>query len=194
MLYEASGVFSTLYRNLGYHVVQVDQQLDGTDVRLLPKQYADVVGILAFPPCTHLAGSGARWWKQKGDAALLEALSCVDAVFRLVQIYRPHFWLIENPVGRLTRFIGKPAHMFHPHEYAGYLENPSVEAYSKKTCLWGHFRMPEKKPVPPLHGSMMAKLRDPETGKFYSFTSRECKNWRSRTPLGFARAFVEVNS
>lgn len=186
-------MFSELYRQLGYYVVQIDWQLDGRDVRLLEKQYSNVIGILAFPPCTHLAGSGARWWKQKGDAALIHALSCVDAVYRMVQIYQPTFWLIENPVGRLSRFIGKPVHIFNPNEYAGYLSDPQVEAYTKKTCLWGKFRMPPKQPVTPVHGSMMARLKDPVSGKFYSFTSPACKNWRSKTPLGFAMAFVRAN-
>lgn len=169
VLYEVSGTFSNLYRELGYKVIQIDQQLDGNDVRLLPKQYKHVVGILAFPPCTHLAGSGARWWKKKGISALLEALSCVDAVFRLVQIYQPAFWMLENPVGRLTRYLGKPAYTFHPYEYAGYLEEPNLEAYTKKTCLWGKFQMPRKQSVEPIHGSMMARLKDPQTGKCYSF-------------------------
>jgi len=154
---------------------------------------SNVIGILAFPPCNHLAGSGARWWKNKGNKPLLDALSMVDAVFRMVQIYRPYFWMIENPVGRLRHYIGKPKYLFNPCQFAGYLKNPDNEAYTKKTCLWGNFNIPQPKPVYPKHGSMMHSLKNPKTGKFYSFTGLEVKNWRSKTPKGFANAFIEVN-
>lgn len=194
VLYELSGTFSNLYRELGYNVVQIDKQLDGTDVRLLEKKYKNVVGILAFPPCTHFAGSGARWWKKKGEAPLIEALSNVDAIFRMVQIYNPEFFIIENPVGRLRRFIGKPKFIFNPCEFAGWIKDSDDEAYTKKTCLWGNFNIPLKKPVEPIHGSMMHKLKNPKTGKFYSFNNQDGKNWRSKTPLGFAKAFVDANS
>ncbi len=194
VLYEVSGTFSNLYRELGYNVVQIDKQLDGSDVRLMQKKYKNVVGILAFPPCTHFAGSGARWWYAKGKEPLIEALTNVDAVFRMVKIYNPDFYVIENPIGRLTRFIGKPKFIFNPCEFAGYLDNPEDEAYTKKTCLWGEFDIPIKKHVKSVHGSMMHKLKNPKTGKFYSFNDQEGKNWRSKTPLGFARAFVEANS
>jgi len=192
-LYELSGTFTHLYRRLGYKVIQVDTQLDGSDVRLLKKFEMRIIGILAFPPCTHFSGSGARWWKKKGDKPLLDALSMVDAVLRMVQIYQPDFWMLENPVGRLRHFIGKPAYMFNPCQYSGYLDNPDDEAYTKKTCLWGIFNVPQPKPVYPKHGSMMHKLKNPKTGKYYSFTGEKVKNWRSKTPEGFARAFVEVN-
>ena len=39
-------------------------KVDG-DIRLFKKIKEPVYGILAAPPCTHLAGSGARWWKDK---------------------------------------------------------------------------------------------------------------------------------
>jgi len=44
----------------------------------------NVYGILAAPPCTHLSSSGARWFKGKGNEALLEALSIVDACLRII--------------------------------------------------------------------------------------------------------------
>lgn len=59
----------------------------GIDVRRL-----DVVGIpgnfvfgFAFPPCTHLAVSGARWFKEKGFSSLEEALSIVGACERILK-------------------------------------------------------------------------------------------------------------
>lgn len=186
VLFEESGTFSNLYRELGYEVIQVDFLYNNQDVRLLEKIDGEVVGILAFPPCTHLAGSGARWWAEKGEEALLEALSCVDSVFRMVQLYKPKFWAIENPVGRLVKYIGKPKFYFNPFEFAGHIENWEDEAYSKKTCLWGEFSEPEKNIKPNIHGSKMwAK---------YGGKSDRTKTLRSKTPLGFAKAFVRANN
>ena len=184
-LFELSGTFTKLYLELGFEVIQVDIQKDGSDVRLMKKIPGKVYGILAFPPCTHFAGSGARWWKDKGDEALLEGLSCVDAVLRMVQIYNPKFWALENPVGRLKHYIGEPKFKFQPFEFAGHIENWQDEAYTKKTCLWGSFQEPEKKPVENLHGSMMWSK--------YGGKSERTKTLRSKTPLGFAKAFVEAN-
>ena len=54
------------------------------------------------------------------------------------------------------------------------------EAYTKHTCLWtGHgFQMPEKRPVFPIHGSMVDKVPG----------SKNRANIRSLTPRGFAAA------
>ena len=193
-LYELSGVFTKLYQQLGYKVIQVDKQLDGSDVRLLKKVEGNVVGIISHPPCTHFAGSGARWWKDKTDEQLIDALSMVDAVFRMVAIYKPKFWFIENPVGRLTHYIGKPKYYFNPCDFAGYLKNPKDEAFTKKTCLWGEFNLPTKKPVKQKFvvlksGKRMSKVNYDS----FCLPAKERTNIRSKTPLGFAYAFVLAN-
>jgi hypothetical protein len=51
----------------------------GHDIRFLPIPKPPVYGILAAPPCTNLAASGARWWKAKGVDALADALAIADA-------------------------------------------------------------------------------------------------------------------
>lgn len=180
-LCDHSGIWSEPYRANGYEVIQVDI-LHGQDVRLL--EYTDDIhGIIAQPPCTHLAGSGARWWKNKGETALLEGLQIVDACLRFVAICRPHFWVLENPVGRLSRYLGKPAMTFQPHDYAGYADDPDAEAYTKRTCLWGQFNKPIEKSVPAALGSFM-HLMPPSADRAQK---------RSLTPQGFARAFHESN-
>lgn len=180
VLYEYSGVFSDLYRDAGFNVIQIEKLLDGSDARLMEYTGEPVHGILAFPPCTHLAGSGARWWEAKGDQALIDSLSMVDVVFRMVCLYNPEFWVLENPIGRLYRFIGKPSMYFHPFEYAGWSDNPDEEAYTKKTCLWGNFNIPEKKAVDPVLGSKM-HLLPPSPD-------------RAMLPSGFAKAFFNYNN
>jgi site-specific DNA-cytosine methylase len=145
------------------------------DIRLFKKIKEPVYGILAAPPCTHFAGSGARWWKDKGLEPLKDGLSIVDAVFRIVFAHKPKFWVLENPVGRLVHYIGKPKIIFNPCDYG--------DPYTKKTCLWGKFNKPKKNKVKPIEGSKM-HLMPP---------SKERARERSKTPQGFAIAFYEAN-
>ena len=182
-LCDYTGIWSEPYWLDGYNVVRVDLAR-GDDVRLL-EYPGQVHGIIAQPPCTHLAVSGARWWVKKGEGALLEALAVVDACLRFVAVCEPEWWVMENPVGRLSRFIGKPSATFDPWMYAQLADHPDAEAYTKRTCLWGRFTMPEKAPHPdgPIHGSKMHKLPP----------SADRAALRSATPTGFARAFARAN-
>ncbi|KKM05101.1 hypothetical protein LCGC14_1757540 [marine sediment metagenome] len=135
----------------------------------------NVYGILAAPPCTHLAGSGARWWGQKGEEALLEALALIDACMRIILISNPTFWALENPVGRLVHYLGKPKMYFNPCDYG--------DPWTKKTALWGEFNVPEKNSVLPLEGSKIHRYPP----------SKDRGKLRSITPPGFAKAFFEAN-
>lgn len=144
----------------------------------------------AFPPCTDLAGSGARWWSGKGLRACIDALTLVDRCREIAEEHgRP--WMLENPVGRLATCWRKPDHTFDPCDYGGYLTPPG-EAYTKRTCLWtgGGFVMPEKRRVEP-EGN-----RPGQPNAWYSKVggkSEKTKNYRSQTPAGFARAVFEAN-
>jgi len=139
--------------------------------------------IFAFPPCTHLASSGARWWNEKGWEALTEALELVRRAIRMTFVFNSP-WMLENPVGRLTKHWRKPNFTFQPYEYGGYLTPPS-DFYTKRTCIWcgNGFVKPTPKPVLPFEGSKMHKLPP----------SAERANIRSATPMGFAYAVYEAN-
>ena len=99
-LCDFTGAWSRPYREAGYQVIQVDLRREapsfespgrpGADVRLL-RYPGEVHGILAAPPCTHFALSGAHRWASKGNGPLLEGLSIVDACLRLVSVCRPRF-------------------------------------------------------------------------------------------------------
>lgn len=184
-LCELTGNGSRFYREAGYEVRQYDIQKDPKhDVCLLPHIEEEVHGILAWPPCTQFAGSGARWWAAKGEQVLKEGLAIVDACLRAVLIYQPKWWALENPVGRLPRFIGPYRMTFQPYEYGGWIEGgEESDGYTKRTCMWGEFNIPEKRPVPNKHGSKMHLLPP----------SPERANLRSATPFGFSRAFFEAN-
>lgn len=166
-----TGAWSKPYRDAGYDVRVITFP---QDVRLekLPK---DVYGILAAPPCTHFSGSGARWWKGKGTSALLEALSVADACIRIIHFSNPTFWALENPVGRLKDYFGKPSMYFNPCDFG--------DPYTKKTALWGKFNTLKKNPVEPTEGSKLHLLPP----------SPERAALRSITPAGFAEAFFKAN-
>lgn len=132
-------------------------------------------GVLAAPPCTEFASSGARWWAAKGENALLSALALVDAALRIVLVHKPTWWALENPVGRLRRWLGPPTFVFDPCDFG--------DPYTKRTLLWGSFNPPERCPVPPTEGSRMHRL---------PASSRRAV-LRSTTPKGFARAFFKAN-
>ena len=167
-----TGAWSEPYADAGYEAINVT--LPDYDVRdFVPPK--NVHGILAAPDCTHLAGSGARWWKEKGREALLEALSVCDACLRIVVVCDPEWWCLENPVGRLSRYYGPPAMTFHPNEYG--------DPWRKRTCLWGKFNKPTKNPVEPTQGGKIWRMPPSD--------DRATK--RSITPPGFAKAFFRAN-
>ena len=169
-----TGAWSRPYSEAGYDVRIIDME-NGQDVRKLEHIGDSVCGILAAPPCSHLAVSGARWWGEKGEAALLEALSVVDACLRIVVVAKPKWWALENPVGRLSRYLGPPKLTFQPCEYG--------DPWTKRTCLWGEFNIPKKDPVEPTEGGKIWRMPpSPDRPKL-----------RSITPPSFARAFFEVN-
>ncbi len=179
-LCDYSGEWSRPYHEAGYEVHKYDLKF-GDDVRLL-RYPGKVHGVLAAPPCTAFAGSGAQYWSDKDrDGRTLEGLSIIDACLRIVAISSPEWWCLENPVGRLRRWLGPPTLIFQPYTYG--------DAYTKRTCLWGRFNtsLPET-PVEPervcSQGSWVQRLG----GK-----SDRTKELRSTTPRGFAEAFFRAN-
>ena len=166
-----TGSWSKPYKDAGYGVWIVDLP---DDVRRIEPP-GNIYGVLAAPPCTDLSSSGARWWKEKGDEALTEALSIADACMRIVALCSPVFWCLENPVGRLCRYYGKPKMYFNPYDYG--------DPYTKKTCLWGKFNIPEKNPVEP---EKKNRIHHMSPGKDRAML-------RSITPAGFANAFYKAN-
>ena len=192
-----TGSWSKPYKENGYDVRVIDPQewLEddyGTgDVRLFKKPKEKIYGILSAPPCTHFSGSGARHWKKKGKEPLLEGLSVVDACLRIILTTKPHFWVLENPVGRLKHYIGDAKCTFQPYEYG--------DAYSKRTCLWGNFTMPEPTDIvePDMVEFISKKGVKKRMSKNYyeafKLPINERSRLRSMTPPGFAKAFYQAN-
>ena len=156
----------------------------GADVTTWLPPRRDYAFVAAFPPCTDLAVSGARWYKDKGLAALARAAELVERC-RLICEWSGAPWMLENPVGTLSTYWRQPDHKFDPHEYAQLADDPDAEAYTKRTCLWtgGGFVMPERHPLAPMLGSKMWTLPP----------SEDRADLRSVTPTGFARAVYLAN-
>ena len=182
------------WADAGYECICVDIQHDGisrkdgitfvgADVRFWlppPRPYKIV---FAFPPCTDLAVSGARWFSEKGMGGLMGALEIVESCRRICE-WSEAPWMIENPVSTISSYWRKPDYTFDPCDYGGYLDPPG-DAYTKRTCLWtgAGFHMPVPQRVFPSEGSKMHRL-PPTTDR---------GDLRSATPQGFARAVFEAN-
>lgn len=150
----------------------------GVDIRYWIPPKIDYEICFAFPPCTNLSVSGARWFKSKGLRGLIDGLEIVEACRKICEwVGSP--WMLENPVSTLSTYWRKPDYSFNPCDYGGYLD-PSGDTYTKKTCLWigNGFKMPVKRPVEPTDGSKIHRLPP----------SADRGDLRSETPLGFARA------
>lgn len=158
-------------------------------------------GVLAAPPCTEFACCGARWWATKPPERLLEALEIVWACIRLGQ-QAAAWWALENPVGRLVKWLGPPKFRFQPWEFG--------DPWTKQTWLWGRFTPPRKlknpiKPnigVPGHRSAQWQRTLTPET----LIMTNVPPNWihllgprpdraalRAITPPRFAQAFFEAN-
>lgn len=161
----------------------------------------EAVIVLAFPPCTDLAVSGAAHFEAKRARNPRFQQEAVELFYVAVSIadFLGVPYALENPVSVASTLWRKPDHTFHPWEYGGYLPEDDMhpmfpdyiaprDAYPKKTCYWtgNGFVVPEKKPVhcPPGYSAQHTKLG----GK-----SARVKRIRSASPRGIARAIAIYN-
>jgi hypothetical protein len=135
--------------------------------------------IFAFPPCTHVAISGARDYRIKGTAMLRDSLEMFAACEHAAK-WSGAPYMIENPVGKFSDHMNKPDYTFQPWQYG--------ENYSKLTCLWtgNGFVMPtpqiKKKPC-----TVRQKIIELPP-------SKDRRDLRSVTPMGFAKAVFKANA
>ena len=139
--------------------------------------------VSAFPPCTDLAVSGARWFKGKGLRALADSVHMFATATEFCE-WSEAPYCIENPVSTISTYWRKPDHSFHPYEFCGI--DPE-DNYTKKTCLWvgNGFVMPTP--------NVDKSLGDPDNRIHWMPPSPERASLRSQTPRGFARAVYEAN-
>lgn len=94
--------------------------------------------LAAHPPCTHLAVSGARWFKDKQ----VEQAEALLFVAELLNAPIPHIAL-ENPVSIISSRIRKPDQTIQPWQYG--------HGETKATCLWLK-NLPKLKPTDVVEG------------------------------------------
>ena len=127
---EYSGVVRDAFLNAGHYAMSCDllpcestasgDHYQG-DVRDILDHGWDL--MIAHPPCTHLAVSGARWFKDK----VQEQQDALDFVRLLLDAPVPRIAL-ENPVSIISSRIRKPDQIIQPYEHG--------HEATKTTCLW----------------------------------------------------------
>lgn len=127
--------------------------------------------ILAFPPCTHLAVSGARWFAAKRADGRQQ--NAIDFFMRFANSDCPRI-AIENPVGIMSTVWKKPDQIIQPWQFG--------HGETKKTCLW-------LKGLPPLIPTEIVEGREQRIWKMPPSEDR-AKN-RAKTFPGIARAMAE---
>lgn len=106
--------------------------------------------MIAFPPCTHLAVSGARWFPEK----VYEQRQALDFV-RLLWDAPIERIAIENPVGVISTHIRKPHAIIQPWQFG--------HGETKATCLWVK-NLPVLKPTDVVDGREQRIWKMPPSG------------------------------
>jgi hypothetical protein len=177
---EESQAVTTEFRKLGHEAYSCDilpcsgghpeWHLQGDVTPLLDLKW-DMV--LAFPPCTHLCASGARWFAEKRRDGRQDDAKLFFMQFVWWTDHVPHI-AIENPIGVMSRFHRKPDQIIQPWQFG----HPETKA----TCLWLK-GLPLLVPTGIVEGRAHRVWREPP--------SPERSRIRSRTFPGIAKAMAE---
>lgn len=171
---EFSGVVRDAFTAFGHYAVSCD---------LLPTERpgrhyrGDVLDILkdgwdlmiAHPPCTHLAVSGARWFKYKQK----EQQEALDFV-RLLMEAPIHKICLENPISIISTRIRRPDQIIQPWQFG--------HGETKATCLW-------LKNLPALRPTNIVEGRESRVHRMPP--SKDRWKLRSITYSGIAEAMAE---
>ena len=133
--------------------------------------------IIAFPPCTDLAVSGARHFAKKRADGRQQA--SIDFFMKFANAHCDMI-AIENPVGIMSTRFRKPDQIINPYQF-GHPE-------TKKTCLWLKNLQPLEE-TENVYAYMMT-LPEKERSRIHWMGSGHAKE-RSKTYPGIARAMAE---
>lgn len=174
---EFSGAVRDAFIRKGHDAVSCDllptespgPHIQGDALKAMRLQRWDM--MIAHPPCTHLAVSGARHFAAKRADGRQQA--ALEFVQRLLDAPIPRICL-ENPISIISTAIRKPDQIIQPWQF-GYGE-------TKATCLW-------LKNLPPLVPTNIVDGREARVHRMPPGPNR----WkeRSRTFLGIAEAMAE---
>ena len=139
--------------------------------------------MIAHPPCTHLAVSGARWFTEGKKPWSLQE-DALDFVRKLLNAPIDKIAL-ENPVSVISTKIKKPNQIIQPFEYG--------HDVTKRTCLWLK-NLPNLKPtkiVKPdivlVNGKKMSRMHY----ESFKLPSKERSKVRSKFYTGIAEAMAD---
>jgi hypothetical protein len=144
-----------------------------------PHHQGDVIPLLsqgwdmmiAFPPCTHLAVSGARHFAQKrADGRQQQG---IDFFMCIASTDIPKV-AIENPIGIMSRLWRKPDQIIQPWQFG--------HGETKATCLW-------LRGLPLLQPTCVVEQREPKVHRMPPSKDRWKK--RSMTYTGIAQAMAD---
>ena len=125
--------------------------------------------MIAFPPCTHLASSGARHFKQKiADGRQQQG---IDFFMKLVNVDIDRI-AIENPIGVMSTKYRKPDQIIQPYQFG--------DKAQKSTCLW-------LKNLPKLESTDVV-----DKGEFFEFISK--KGVKKRMPMWYYKALQDAKT
>jgi len=175
---EESQVVTIAFRELGHEAYSCDlEPCSGgfpewhyqMDITIPLMQKWDM--IIAFPPCTHLAVSGARWFPEKrADGRQQEGIN----LFMLFADLDCEKVAIENPIGIMSTLYRKPDQIIQPWMFG--------HGETKATCLW-------LRGLPKLKPTCIVKGRDQRIWKLLPTEDRA--KLRSKTFIGIAKAMAE---
>jgi hypothetical protein len=171
---EFSGIVRDAFSRRGHYAVSCDllpSEKPGNHIQgdLLEIINRDFDLMIAHPPCTHLAVSGARWFTDKQ----VEQKEALEFVIKIMNSYIPRI-CIENPISIISSKIRKPDQIIQPWQFG--------HGETKATCLW-------LKNLPKLLPSDIVQGREAKIHKMPPSENR----WRerSRTYQGIADAMAD---
>lgn len=172
---EFSGTVRDAFHRLGHDVWSCD--LLPTEDKAAKHIQGDVLPILdqdwdlmiAHPPCTHLAVSGARWFKEKQK----EQQEAIEFFMALINAPIPKI-AVENPISIMSTRYRKPDQIIQPWQFG--------HGETKATCLW-------LKGLPKLEPTNVVEGREARIHKMAPSKDRWKK--RSVTYQGIADAMAE---
>jgi hypothetical protein len=145
--------------------------------------------IIAFPPCTHLATSGARWFEEKRkDGRQQQGID----FFMLFANANCEKIAIENPIGIMSKTYRKPDQIIQPWMFG--------DNFQKSTCLWLK-NLPKLAPTDIVDKGEFFECIDKKTGKkkkqplwyaeAFKLSKEERSKVRSKTFQGIAQAMAD---
>ena len=169
---EYSGKVRRAFRALGHDAWSCDLlPADDNSPHHIQGDVLEILGdgwdlMLGFPPCQHLASSGARWFAEKRA----DGRQAAGIDFFMALINAPIEKIaIENPIGIMSTHYRKPDQIIQPWQHG--------HGETKATCLW-------LKNLPPLEPSNVVEGREPRIWKMGPSEDRWKK--RSETYQGIA--------